>query len=478
MTRDISTFLPEVLARICVLLSRSDLRSVRLLSHTWNNAAQRILFETVFLRINLQSFERLQDISRHEKLRKYVRIISYDGRTFGSSAARQGFQDWLRCSAGTGLGLAWEAKDEFLAQFSIQQLEKYYFNYCHYLFAQDHILRRGNEKQMLIDALQKLPGLSGVQYTVISGAETGISRKVPELSSLSTLAQAILAEPEDYHRYLESEGRFWNLLQSAYLSGHAQQLKSIRGSHLDLERWNAAAKSFRDCYRALPALHYLSLEFGFSQHGDGETIQLADMIAHASSLTSLRLSFDNFSWDDPSAIIHLPQVINDGLQWKHLRSLSLQAVATTEGFLRNLLLRHSESLRSLELSNINLNVAAIPDQYGRGSWIHFIQFLNETMSLEHIRFDGCFSNLWDEGWVSRDADWERAFGVVCAPAQYSKDCLKYRIERFIIHTGPCPFAARMGKVDTESYDAAYDYHGLPWVFEEDNSWRFEHRLIQ
>jgi hypothetical protein len=212
MTRDISTFPPEVLAGICVLLSRPDLRNIRLLSRTWDDAAQRILFETVFLRINLQSFERLQDISRHYKLSKHVRIISYDGRTLDGSADRQGFQHWLRCSAGAGLGLVWKAKDELLSQFSMQQLEKYYFNYCRCLFAQDHILRRGNEKQMLMDALQKLPGLSGVQYTVISAAQTGISCKVPPLSSLSPLAREILAEPEDYHGHLESEGHFWTLL--------------------------------------------------------------------------------------------------------------------------------------------------------------------------------------------------------------------------------------------------------------------------
>jgi hypothetical protein len=44
---------------------------------------------------------------------------------------------------------------------------------------------------------------------------------------------------------------------------------------------------------------------------------------------------------------------------------------------------HSQSFRFLELSNINLKVAAIPDQYGRGSWIHIIQFLNEAMSMEY-----------------------------------------------------------------------------------------------
>jgi len=105
MTRDISIFPPEVLVRICVLVSRPDLRNIRLLSRIWDDAAQRILFETVFLRINLQSFKRLQDIAQYDKLSKHMRIISYDGRTLSGSTARQGFQDWLRYSAGAGLSL-------------------------------------------------------------------------------------------------------------------------------------------------------------------------------------------------------------------------------------------------------------------------------------------------------------------------------------------------------------------------------------
>jgi hypothetical protein len=125
---------------------------------------------------------------------------------------------------------------------------------------------------------------------------------------------------------------------------------------------------------------------------------------------------------------------------------------------------------------MDFEAAAIPDQYGRGSWIHFIQFLNEVMSLERVRFDGCFSNKWDEGWVTHDADWERDFGIVRVPKQYSADCLKFRIEHFITHTGPCPFTPQTAEDDEDSED--YDEHGLPWVFEEDDSWEFERRLIQ
>lgn len=186
--------------------------------------------------------------------------------------------------------------------------------------------------------LQKLPNLSSVRYT---SEKTGIKTSLPLISTLSTVAQEILAEPDHLNGHTESDGHFWTLLQSAYHSGHAQQLTDIRGSHLQLDRWNSAAMSSIDCYRALSALSSLSLDFDFAQHAVGGTTQLADMIAHASSLASLRLSFDFPSWEEPNSVIRLPQVIGHKIQWKHLESLFLQGVVTTEGFLRNLLLRHS-----------------------------------------------------------------------------------------------------------------------------------------
>ncbi|KID81938.1 hypothetical protein MGU_10747 [Metarhizium guizhouense ARSEF 977] len=475
MAGSISTFPPEVWGWICVLLSRPDLKNLRLVCRVLDEIAQRTLFETVFLRVNLNSFERLQDIARDDKLSQHVRTVSYDGRTLGRYAASQGFEAWFLCSAGAGLGLLPASKDKFLAQFSLKQLEEYYFNYCQSLFAQDHILRRNYEKEMLTSAFAKFPRLLSVQYAVKSRAETGITKMAPLLSSLGPVAREILAEPEDYHGYLENERHFWTLLQSACFAGHAHQLRSVRGSHLDLRRWNSTATLFIDCYRALPVLHHLSLEFELAKHDGGETTQLADMISHASSLTSLRLSFDDFSFDDPHDGIHLSEFINNEIHWEHLRSLSLQAVVTSEGCLRGLLRRHSQSLRFLELSNIKFKKPAFPlDGFERGSWILFIQFLSEHMSLDDIKFDGCFSNQWNEGWVTHDADRERDFGLESVPAQYPHDCLKYRIERYITHNGSCPFIEQTGEVNGEFYH----YHNLPWVFGEDESWRFDYRLIQ
>ena len=259
-------------------------------------------------------------------------------------------------------------------------------------------------------------------------------------------------------------------MKSVCESGHSQKLESVRGSGLHSKQWNELAKS-RRCHRDLPALLDLSLDFTFDQHGEGETTELSSMIAHAASLTSLRVSFDHFSEDDPSAVVHLPHVIGDGTHLRCLHSLSLTAVKATEKHLRNLVQTHSQTLRSLQLSNIDFVKAATADEFGPGSWIRFIQFLHDQASLHHVRFDGQFTNGWNEAWVTYDAGCQGTVssGRDRAPRQYAQHCLRYRIERYVTARGANPFVAK-----NKTY--AYAYH-LPWDIQEDASWRFEGRLL-
>ncbi|KID93708.1 hypothetical protein MAJ_10328, partial [Metarhizium majus ARSEF 297] len=356
-------------------------------------------------------------------------------------------------SACGGFGLLGRTKSWFLEQFTLEQFEEFYQNYQQYLFEQQHMLRRGYEKQMLQDALKKLPKPLGVDYVV------------PKMREMT-----------NYHGYRESEGHFWTLLQSACLSGHAEQLTHVRASNVDLRRWNYTAASFVNCYKSLSSLQNLSLEFAFAQHYDDEVAHLASMIAHATSLTSVSLSFDSFSYDDRLAVIHLPQVIGDAVYLKHLRSPSLQALVTPEAHLRSVLKRHCETLRSLELSRMELEKNAVEDEHGRGSWVLFIGFLNREMSLDHIKFDGTFSNSWNEGWIGRSDSNSTESAFDESRSQYSDDCLLYRIERFV--TGgsayPNPFTTRSLEDDNDYFYG----HNLPWKFEMDVSWYFEGRLVQ
>lgn len=123
---------PEILSLFCECLDRQDLRNVRLLNRAFDNAARRILFRTIFLKVNLHSFGKLSNISEHETLRHYVEVFIYDGREL-EFAEGSAFEEWLHHTAATGIGMLSDTRDEFLARFSQQQLHEYYFNFCRYL---------------------------------------------------------------------------------------------------------------------------------------------------------------------------------------------------------------------------------------------------------------------------------------------------------------------------------------------------------
>jgi len=55
-------------------------------------------------------------------------------------------------------------------------------------------------------------------------------------------------------------------------------------------------------------------------------------------------------------------------------------------------------MRALELSNMCLTQDDNPNQNQQGSWVQIIHFLSEMLYLEHIKFDGWFTNWWDEAW--------------------------------------------------------------------------------
>jgi hypothetical protein len=281
-----------------------DLKEVRLVSRAWAKAAEPslpTLFQTVFLHLNLESFEKLQQISRNDKLRKLVKTVVYNGRTL---AAREGFGDWLRWSAGAGLGMLPEARDKFISQISGDELERCYVNFHRRLHGQEYILRHNHEKEMLVDSLKRLPHLSGIEYVNPGPADTGLSFTIPPLDSLCERAREILGEPDSHHGYRESDEHFWTLMQSACVSDDSHRLRTIRGSHLDLKHWNAAAAGLLDnCTKVLLTLQHLSLEFDFVTYDDWETTTLARIIACAPSLESLRISFDTLSWDNPRARI-------------------------------------------------------------------------------------------------------------------------------------------------------------------------------
>lgn len=463
MESGLSTLPEEIRTYIASFLSRSDLKNARTVSRMWDKTAQAVLFQTVFLRLHVQSFERLESIAHHENLRVYVRTISFDGGAlYGGGTSSK--TSWLQQSAARGLGIWGEQRPEFLAQFSPEQLQGYYEQYCNYIVGQKIVRKCDDYINRLLKVLHRFPCLSVFHYS--AGHKHKMFR-LPQLSSLSPLAQQILAGPEPRSGgHHGSEQHFWTFLQAACVSAPDRQLREIRGSQLDLIFWEHMGSRVFNFWGSLTALKRISLEFSpaFQPYEREKPTHLANMINRAVSLESLQLRFGGIRTPMIHSLFFLPQVFDDKMCWESLRRLSLQAVVSTEEYLRSLLQRHAKSLRFLELSDIKFEKATQTGEYG--SWIQFIIFLNHVMLLEYVRFEGSFSNAWNEWWIVGDAG---SYAGEDRRLHYPDDCLKFQIERFIIHDGPCPFIPKKLATNKESDND----HGLPWDFKPDLSWKLE-----
>lgn len=457
----------EVLGMICAFLPRAYLKALRLVSRAFDGPSLSTLFRTIYLKVHLGSFEKLQAISRSEKLSKHVRYIIYDGRVLDTSRVSPDFAHWMDHNACSGLFYLVDT-DFLLQQFTQEELHDFYQNYHQFLSDQQHVLKGDNETRMLRDALQNLPRLLGVEC-IMPDLYGGNPEPRPKVTwnSLSAVAQKILVEPDNFQGELESARHFWALLQSACLAGHAERLTHIRGECMDLNGWHdAAASSLANYHGSFSSLQHLSLDFTpHKQSSGGEATHIAAIIARAPSLRSLLLSFGFRAREDREHIMSFSKLIGPDVQLHHLRSLLLDGLAMAEVHMRDSLRALRGTLRSLELACM---------KFCPGSWILFFKFLNKEMTLDHVKFIGLLSNYSDEVWIVRDEDYGPWPALAGASARHSRKYLVYRIERFITGRGkyPNPFTRRKKRADDEQ---VYGY-SLPWAFKQDKSWYFNETL--
>ncbi|KAG9229516.1 hypothetical protein BJ875DRAFT_523113 [Amylocarpus encephaloides] len=406
---------PEIASSICEYLERPDLRNVRLLNRVFDSAARRILFRTIFLKVNSLSFSRLSKISKNETLRHCVEVVMYDGRELDLSEIPD-FEDWLHYNAARGIGLATLQKREgFLARFSQQQLQEYHFNFCRYAtLAQEQISQEGNEVEWLREATRRFPRLSAIEYAE-SEPDPEYGRELQQLNLFSHMAQQILAEPDEGLGVYNAH--FWALVRAVFCGQERPQ-----------------------------------------------------QVKFAPNLCSFKLSHGDHPGRFHSQANFLPTKLFDKpLHWKYLKKLSLENLVLSPTCLQQLIQGHSSTPRSLELSDMSLRHG---DETISGSsralWIRMVVFLSQTLSLERVRLVGYFTTDTNEAWSTGD-------GFVSPPLQ--ERCLLRRIEYFITHGGTCPFTPKTSATASD-VDLAVSQNEAPWIpehswtWEEDDTWRF------
>lgn len=440
--------------RICSHLPSQVLKRVRLVCKALNLSAERALFRGFWLRPNIDSFRKLDLISRHHVLRNYVTAIHHSRELVYHY---RDFDEWNR-QLGGEINLSWDSRDSLREQFTLEDLKYHYLKYRHYIEGQTYISTSDNAKLWLAKAFEKMPQIDTIEYVrrdVKPQVRTG--EPIPA-SSLSAIGREILSEPCHIGVTEDDQARqFIALVQAAFQS--CKNLTTIKGFHLDWEIFDEPVRGqiLLDSVRHVQHL-FLTISNYPIYDIEGRRKELARVIANASELKTLELYFGCLPPESSEHVLDLNQLLTYRVHWPILQRLVLQGFRTTEEVFEKFLNKRAPSLKSLELINMEFAlVARGEDITSGGSFLSLIHFLQFSLKLEHIKFSGTFSNHWDEGWIVNRGN----------AYTHDESCMKYWIERYIVHGGNFPLQP-LNKEDKMD----------GWEEQGDGSWSFEYDLIQ
>jgi hypothetical protein len=464
----------EVIDEFCRYLSRDDLRNFALVYKDARPGAHRALFRDVFVKINLDSFDKLRSISEEQTLSRYVRKLEYDARIIESGEDDDiTFENWMEYVAGTGLGVIMDrskaTKRFFLDFICDNKLQEHFRAYCRYLHGQNFLRRGKLTKHLLVSALTTFPHLSSVSYSALQYVWHGplypdvAHEYTPDWDDLGFMAKKILQN--SYGRQLHEDDKddeFMAFWESCRETGVPQELTELRLSDIDPYRlWKRNPCDFLGIFKGLTGLCSLTISLSSPSERKQwpKRFNLTQILASQLSLHTLELSFDTNYGDDHT---RLSQLIKPGQHWESLRDISLNGIIAKYPDLVSLLGAHASTLRYLSLSEIKLARFRPPIE-SPPYWIDFFVFLNQSMTLDSFLVGGVLENdLTKEVW---DASPD------CSEHITSQGlCLKQEIMRYVLRQGELPFKSPTQDDDPELIDDEFeDYCKVgPWFSMADN----------
>jgi hypothetical protein len=495
----------EVLFTITAYLGGQDLKDLRLCCKRLASIVEPRVFEDIVVVPYQESFERLSYLANHQKLRKYVQGVTYDCRRLAVDDEPKYDPTFTRLWA-----LSTTTKinrfspvdmTEVLSQ--RRTLQRTFLSPDSASAAEEEQLRSG------FGALVKLQ-----RVVVKGGHDDNLHNTHPARFHQQMVKKAQLV-PNTYICY-SSKRRVELTLEALLKSGRAISdlrlenvnwlalgpLRNILASvqHLRLCPQNAAPHGWR---RLDPAIHDAYREVGFC---------LNHPVRH--NLQNLEIWFlPLIPWieeleqnDLREMILFSAYLFSSKCHYPGLRKLHIGTYYTYEHDLLEFLTRASPTLRSLSMEHLglladrqdlspatNVDIMVTSPAWIRppsACWVKVIKFLHSDMNLEHVSFLGTLVSH-AQRWICRDQDsahrqWKDSFdqvsdrgqlrgilnsyperartnivgwigsgdGVLCHLIYDRQNCLRSRIQRYVIEGGDCPLdsLAVGGQLNSEGYE--------------------------
>lgn len=479
----IKKFPPEILTAVFAHLSRVDIKNCRCTSHQLEEIASTFLFRVIFISVSIKSFDRLRQIANHPTLGKCVRVINYNPLKVKnvseevaiSTPGSNLFELWKKYD--------WVRADGPNANYTESHLQFLYESWRERV-ADEKALSPALEKNILVDAMGRLPELQALQYDSFASGELHVYTEgdlSPWAVSSCCVSQELHVDKRRIWNEIPPENTFWTLLDAAYAAGRTSSIIKLKGTYLNLSIWNSLGQSISPGTRCFTNLIGLDLQFE-QTYSEETTTCLRQIIVNSPLLQHIKLAFGQLGPDEEDSprgwYIHLSDFIDTSHYWKNLKHLSLSSLMTTGTELREFLHQHHRSLRSLALSNIFLSLEqndreneeeGFEEDGMLDSWLDIIEFLRSCLSLNRMRFDGLLYNDRNEAWQLENPV-DTAFSSLSPEIS-----LKSRIEKYICNGCENPIErVPMDRVRAETRQLKYDSGGLdiPYIW-EDETWRID-----
>lgn len=120
-------------------LARPELKSVRLVSKEFDNAAKVFLFRQILPRKNMDSFCKVRLIRSKPHLAKFVKALAYSGKTLWHGDGEADYGRWYQERIGQGQ-MASQQCDEVerrMESVTTDELHQYYQRFCRYYHGEE-----------------------------------------------------------------------------------------------------------------------------------------------------------------------------------------------------------------------------------------------------------------------------------------------------------------------------------------------------
>ena len=368
--------------------SNASIKAARLCCALFADLAAEHLYRDLWVYMEKQSFANLESISRHPKYRHMVQTIKFFPRLLSSDLlCRAAYENCVTAISYEGHDdVQMSADSDGKRKLSQQQLDDGFAEYLRLYDEQCEIISKAEE--LLYSDVSRLHGLwwfsIGFVYEILDkGLTLNRLGRIGEMARKTLLIESCDGWANDVFD-TECAAMIFRTLAKSELQLHALDLYNSHGSLYI--NWPTLSTDSHDLMKmVLAPLKRLSFNL---DSRDPDEIERALEAGHCRKSLQCAKDLESIDIEDSCFEGYAFHDLFSTFRWGHLKTLSLSGFCVASEELTNLLRRHSLTLKTVILTQIELT---------SGSWFRVLSEIKRWCTLQSITLsDVLYSDGEDE----------------------------------------------------------------------------------